>query len=209
MAKPYTRVEIVCHFGNKGIQLTGSALNRIRLESLKKAGSNWDDADVLFNIKDYPVWENNPPEGTDRMVWVMSNIDGMLMFRDSMFRSGIDPHIAKMSENELCNLIKKHNPDFTNEQAFDLAEKLRTRKFVPATHILWVWENSDDAPDYIKAFMYMHNSHCKDFAKSNADKRATMVCLDECKENYKPEDYLHGLATVQHMDSEGKVGTFL
>lgn len=212
MGKPFTKVVVVGNFkinnGNSlgGLTMFGSAMNKIRLASLQKAGSNWDDAEVMFEFVQYPVYEMNPPVGVDRNVWMFQNIQGMSAWRDSIFAKGVDPTIAKMSENELCELIKKNN-GCDNEEAFKIATSIREHKNVPATHILWTW-SIKHTPDYIKAFMLMHNSHVGEVVE-NDEHDTTMVCIDECsKAGYEPKDYLCGCAECRRMDTEGKMKVF-
>lgn len=208
MAKPYTHVEVFYHFdkNSKGrLELSGEAINKIRLESLRKAGSNWDDGDVIFRMNEYPVWEMEPENGIDREEWIAKNVLGMDALREAIFSTRM---FDDMSEKELCEMIKQSN-GCSNSEAFEISSKIREGKHVPATHILWAFK-WNECPEYLRVYMMLHNNAVKDLVeKTDMDDNTTMILLDECDRKYKPEEYLSkSKAEVLKLGADGKARLF-
>lgn len=211
MAKPFTHVDVFAHIDGKEGQflaLSGEAMNKIRLASLKKAGTNWDDTDVVFNIHDYPVWEMNPPDYMDREKWIAMNVLGMEMLRKQIFSKGAEMY-EDMSEDRLCRLIKAKEK-CNNEEAFEIASKIRESNHIPATHILWTC-TLRNCPEYMKVHMIGHNKSVKNLIEEKGEELddTLMICLDECDRNHKPEDYIHkGKSEVLRLSEGGKMVMF-
>lgn len=216
MSRQFTNVDIFCDMGNRDITLSANALNRLRILSLKKAGGNFDDNDVVFGIHDFPVKDRDRPEGISDVEWFSANIACLKKIANECFTYGKSEALERLGIQKVADLLKKYNPGMSNEDAFEIASNKINSKRRPSTHILWIAD--DNAPSFVHMYVKISNSKAMESVEElermrnkEVDPRRSLhiCCLEECPYDYDHEAWFGDSRSVlSHVDREGKERKF-
>lgn len=208
MSRSFTRVDVFCDMSNGHVNLMASAVNHLRFLSLKKAGGNTDDNDVLFSIHDFPVHDSMKPKDMPDKIWEMGNIMGIRQTVCSCFSYGVDKRVQEMGIQKLTEDIKETTGK-SNEEAFETATEMMEFKHRPSTHVLWIADSN--SPSFVQKYVHMSNRHVQETIDELQSKGVmpTLCCLEECPENYEHDVWFGDTnANISQLDQEGNRRSF-
>lgn len=203
MSRSFTRVDVFCDMSEGHITLTANAMNLLRFLSLRKAGGNTDDNDVMFHFHDFPVRDSMKPKSMPDMIWEMQNIMGMRQLVRSCFMYGVDKYLQKIGIQKLTEKIKETTGK-SNEDAFNAAIEMMEFKHRPSTHVLWIADSK--SPSFIQSYVRKANQHVQKTIDELQDKGGTPIlcCLEECPENYEHDVWFGDTnADISRLDQKG------